>query len=165
MDERESQNAGQASLAILGIGVLALLGWMTWTWFRHERVETWAVVTLLGVSGLFWLLEQLGGGLRGPRNVLGQELPTGPEGRGERLRAYALDAGIFAAGITVLTGIGMAVTSGWLQDMAWTGLSGAPLVITTLALEFIGTGGIAFLLIMLTGEGASRIIERRYAEQ
>lgn len=165
MDERQSQDAGTAAQAVLGLLMLGTVIYMAVEFWRTDTVGTGPVVLLVGTGVLFWLFNRNGTSANPPQRWwgIGQELPTEPEARGERVRSYAADSTLFAVGSAAVTaGATLAGTEDLGLDavMAWTGLTGTPLTIVFLLTELIGLWVIGFAAAYLMGESVSARCER-----
>ena len=95
-DERQERNAGAAAQIVLAVLMIGIVGYLGVQYVRTREIGTWPIVLLLGVGGLFWLVNRMISGAEPPKSVLGRELPTSPESRPVRLRSYALDAALLA---------------------------------------------------------------------
>lgn len=87
---------------------------------------------------------------------------------GERVRSYAVDASLLAAGISMLTVMGVMFGReqlGFDQLFAWTGLTGPMLLTVFLVVELVGTWVVSFVLAFVSGELASASCERALAAQ
>lgn len=161
MDERQELNAGRAAmivLALLMIGCVAVLGW---EYVRTQEVtNTAAIVVMLGAGGLFVAMQRMFGA-EAPRSFLGHELPTGPtpQEKAERRRAYAIDSGLFAIAMTVLTlgGILMGDATDLLPIQGPAGLA------LLAVLELVGSFVIFYAFTWSMGESAARSVEKKMA--
>lgn len=164
MDERQELNAGRASMIVLGVITFGALGVLVYDYIVNKDITNgWPFVVLLGAGGLFALLTRLMGGAEAPKTFLGKELPTEntPEAKGERRRAYLIDAGLFAIALSALSVIGLllgdgqAIVPAFLQGTAGLLIGGALSLVAGFALYY----GFNYLM----GEQASRSVERRLA--
>lgn len=163
MDERQELNAGRSAMIVLAVVMMGAVGVLGWEYLTTREVSnTPAIVVLLGTGGLFVLLQRMYGA-EAPRTVLGKELPTGPSAAevAERRRAYAVDAALFAGGLTVLTLGGLLIGDpGFLEFLPVGGAAGIALLVL---LELVGGGLIFYAFNWLLGESASRSVEKRIA--
>ena len=161
MDERQSVNAGKAALITLALIALAALGVLVVEYLQTKDVTNGAaILVLLGAGGLFWVVDRMFGA-EAPRTLLGAELPTGdtPAERQRRRNAYALDAGLFAVAMTVLS-----IGGFMFGDPA--ALDALPIpggVVTTGILGLVVMFALMFGLNWLLGESQSKSVEKRLA--
>ena len=167
MDERQELNAGRAAMLVLLVIVLGSLAVLTWEYIRTQEVtNTAAIVTMLGAGGLFALFLRLFGA-EAPRNVLGQELPTGAtrEEKRERVRSYATDAGLFAVAMAALSGAGLAMGDAGASEAIPGLLQGTAGMILGGVLAFVVTFALMFGLNYASGEQQSRAVGRKLAAE
>ena len=164
MDERQELNAGRAAMIVLMVLVLGALGVLGWEYIRTQEVtNTPAMVVMLGAGGLFFILERVFGA-EAPRTFFGHELPTGTsrEERNERLRAYAVDAALFAVAMTALT-FGAIYLLGDTASLDMLPVDGAAGLALLAGLELVGGGLIYFAINWILGESAARGVEKKLA--
>ena len=170
MDERQQLTAGRAAQAVLGILMVAIIGYLAYDYFAHDHIAAWPMGILLGVGLLFWVFNRSGATANPPRRLwgVGPDLETDRSARGERVRSYAVDASLLAAGISMLTVMGVMFGReqlGFDQLFAWTGLAGPMLLTVFLVVELVGTWVVSFVLAFVNGELASATCERALAVQ
>ncbi len=163
-DERQERNAGAAAQIVLAVLMIGIVGYLGVQYVRTREIGTWPIVLLLGVGGLFWLVNRMISGAEPPKSVLGRELPTSPESRPVRLRSYALDAALLAGALAVLTLVALQLGDRpAFVDAGFAGLSGVPLLAALAAVELVGGGLVFFGFNLLVGESQARLVERREA--
>lgn len=163
MDERQELNAGRAAMIVLAVLMIGCVGILGWEYVRTDEVtNTAAIVVMLGAGGLFVVLQRMFGA-EAPRSFLGHELPTGstPQEKTERRRAYAIDAGLFAIAMTVLTFGGLLL--GDLTDLEILPVGGAAGLALLAVLELVGGFVIFYAFTWFMGESAARGVEKKLA--
>ena len=165
MDERQKLNAGSASMIILFLGGLGALGYVVWDFVAHDDITKPSVLVIMLVAwGLFYLLYQVFGG-EAPKNLLGQDLPTGngDEDRSVRRRSYLIDAFISAVLMTALSVMAALFITPDAAFLIPGPLQGPALIAVSAAVEFGVVLAIFYSVDRWMGESASRSYERKMA--
>ncbi len=165
MDERQKLNAGSASMIILFLGGLGALGYLIWDFIAHDDITKPSVLVIMLVAwGLFYLLYQVFGG-EAPKNLFGQELPTGndDEDRSARRRSYLLDASVSAVCLTALSVMAALFVAPDAAFLIPGPLQGPALIAVSAAVEFGVVLAIFYGVDRWMGESASRSYERKMA--